>query len=219
VKPFPLSLGIVYAIFEPVTKRAKKIVGVCLSLPLFFVLWILFVWVFNPFHTHEHCIKISGSTLQSYAADHEGRFPYHTNGFGDALLLHVKEDALNYGDTNTGEYTVRFITGPGDDGKVFKDALRNSTAVPEEKCSRIYIQGLTETNNPQIALLFDKKSTRGGDHFRRPWGSLLREVCMLDGSMQTIREELWAAFSKRQIDLLVEEGIDSATAEHYYRIP
>ena len=29
------------------------------------------------------------------------------------------------------------------------------------------MQGLSDTNNPQIALVFDRYPTRGGDHFRR----------------------------------------------------
>jgi hypothetical protein len=101
---------------------------------------------------------------------------------------------------------------------VFREALKTGARIPEEKCSRIYIQGLSETNNPQIAILFDKKPTPGGDHFRRPWGPLLREVCMLDGSMEVIREENWPAFSRRQIELLVEDGMNRGAAEHYYRI-
>lgn len=199
--------------------RTKKATWVCISLPVLFVVSIFCIWKFNLFHTHEHCIKISGSALRTYASEHQGRFPYDTNGFGDALLLLVKEDALQMGDTNTGEYTVRFITGPGDNGKVFQDALRSGGHVPEEKCSRIYIQGLSESNNPDIAILFDKKSSRGGDHFRRPWGPLLREVCMLDGSMKTVPEEKWASFSKQQIQLLIQDGIKSSVAERYYGIP
>ena len=199
--------------------RAKKAIWVCLSLPVLFVLSTFCVWRFNPFHAHEHCIKISGSALRTYATDHDGKFPSHTNGFGDALLLLVKEDALQAGDTNTGEYTIRYITGPGDDGSVFKNALRSGGDVPEEKCSRIYVQGLTEASNPDIAILFDKKSSRGGDHFRRPWGRLLREVCMLDGSMKTIAEEKWESFSKEQIELLIQGGIKREAAERYYRNP
>lgn len=202
-----------------VTKRAKKIVWALLTLPALFALSIFLVWRLNLFHSHEHCIKVSGSGLRNYAIEHEGRFPFHTNGFGDALLLLVKEDAFQSGDTNIGEHTIRYIIGPGDKGTIFKDALRIGGNVPEGKCSRIYVQGLTETNNPDIAIFFDKKSTRGGDHFRRPWGPLLREVCMLDGSMKTVPEEKWEMFSKQQIELLVEEGIKREAAEQYYRIP
>ncbi|MGV3774435.1 MAG: hypothetical protein ACO1QB_16160, partial [Verrucomicrobiales bacterium] len=68
------------------------------------------------------------------------------------------------------------------------------------------------------ALLFDKKAIRGGDHYRRPWGPLLREVCMLDGSMMVIREDKWPEFASNQVELLVKEGIPRTTAQHYYTI-
>src|SRR6185295_9535901 len=100
-------------------------------------------------------------------------------------------------------------------GEIFSEALKTGARIPEDKCSRIYIQGLSENNNPDVAILFDKKPTPGGDHFRRPWGPLLREVCMLDGSMQVIREENWPSFSKNQIELLVQEGIERSTAKRY----
>lgn len=201
------------------TKRAKNVTWVLIVLLVLSVGSVFCVWRLNLFHTHEHCIKISGSALRTFATDHEGRFPYHTNGFGDALLLLVKEDALQMGDTNTGEYTIRFITGPGDDGRIFKEALKTGGDVPEEKCSRVYVQGLKESSNGNIAILFDRKSIAGGDHFRRPWGPLVREVCMLDGTMQTVPEEKWAAFSKEQIELLVEAGIERSIAEQYYQSP
>lgn len=199
------------------TRRAKRIMWVFLT-PFLLLIGLFGLWRFNLSRTHQHCIKNSGLALRQYASAHEGNFPVHTNGFGDALLLLIKEDAFDMGDTD-GEHTVRYITGPGDDGKMFKEALKSGADIPEEKCSRIYIQGLSETDNPQIAILFDKKSIPGGDHFRRLWGPLLREVCMLDGSMETVREEKWAEFAKNQIELLVQEGISRETAERYYRLP
>ena len=152
--------------------------------------------------------------LRIYASDHDGRYPFHTNGFGNALLQLIKEGAL---DNNEG--SVRYITGPGDNGQVFKDALKIDAPIPEERCSRVYVQGLSETNNHDIAVIFDKNSMPGGDHFRKPWGPLLREVCMVDGSMQVIREENWGSFASNQVELLVRQGLDRRTAEHYYKIP
>jgi hypothetical protein len=165
--------------------------------------------VFNVFHAHEHCIKETGLAFRDYALGHFGNLPADTNGFGNALLLLVK-----------GEYSsIGEITGPGDDGREFREALKTGAPIPDEKCSRIYIQGLSETNNPQIAILWDKKPTRGGDHFRRPWGPLLREACLLDGSMKVIPETSWAAFVSNQVELLVQDGMPRTTARHYYEIP
>jgi hypothetical protein len=172
--------------------------------------------VFNVFHAHEHCIKQSGLAFRTYALDHDGRLPYDTNGFGNALLLLVKGGYL--GDTD-GVYSIGPITGPGDKGEVFKRALKTGERIPEEKCSRVYIQGLSETNDLQIAILFDRKSCPGGDHFRRPWGPRLREISLLDGSMEVRSDKRWPEFASNQVDLLVQAGIPRAAAKKYYQLP
>ena len=44
--------------------------------------------VFNEsFLEHAHCIVGGGLSLDGYAAEHEGRFPFSTNGYGDALVM------------------------------------------------------------------------------------------------------------------------------------
>lgn len=198
-------------------RRTKWVLlGSLVCVPLLFVLAFVFVVFFNVFHAHEHCIKQTGLAFRLYAADHGGMFPSDTNGFGNALLLLVKGGFL--GDTN-GHYSIGPLTGPGDDGEVFREALRTGQRIPEEKCSRVYIQGLSEENNHQIVILFDKKPTPGGDHFRRPWGPLLREVCFVDGSMQCIQEDHWPAFSSNQVELLVQAGFHRSKAAHYFQIP
>jgi hypothetical protein len=94
--------------------------------------------------------------------------------------------------------------------------MKTGAHVPEERCTRAYVQGLSDTNNPEIALVFDRYPTRGGDHFRRPWGPRLRDVGMLDGSMVSVREEKWPEFRRKQIELLVAEGISRTQAEELY---
>lgn len=197
------------------TRRTKRVIWALILVPAFLVAAYVSMSVFNVFHAHEHCIKQAGVAFRTYALDNYGNYPYDTNGFGNALLLLVKGGYL--GDTN-GEY-IGPITGPGDDGSLFRQALKTGTRIPEQQCSRIYIQGLSETNNPEIAILWDKKSSPGGDHFRRPWGPLLREVCLLDGSMQIISEKSWAGFVSNQVELLVQDGIPRVTAQHYYETP
>jgi hypothetical protein len=163
-------------------------------------------------YSHQHCIKQAGLIFPLYAQDHSGQLPFSTNGFGNALLLLAGTDSTN-------DYTGGFIGclyGPGDDGHLYKEALKNHSILPEEKCSRVYIQGLSETNNPEICILFDRNSCRGGDHFRSPWGRRVREVCLLDGSMQIISDEHWPEFSRKQVELLVEAGFSRTNALHFY---
>lgn len=159
--------------------------------------------------SHAHCIKQIGLSFYTYAQDHGGKFPFHTNGYGDALLLLIRD----YGDHPA------TATGPGYDHAVFAGALTNHTDIPEVECGRVYVQGLAESDNPDIALLFDKLPSPGGDHchlLRRLWTPLGREVWTLGGGHTFIKETDWPHFSKQQKDLLVAEGFDRSTVEALY---
>jgi len=156
-------------------------------------------------HGHQHCIKATATALMNYAANNGGKYPFHTNGWGDALLLLVKS---NYAD-------ISLICGPNDDGRVFREALENGTDVSEELCSRVYVQGLSEENAAGVLVLFDRKSFPGGDHFcglREP----LREC--LDGnlSMTLLDDKLWPRFSRESVERLVELGFSREEAEAYF---
>ena len=173
------------------------------------VAFVAYGWIFYP--AHQHCIKESGTLFSFYEEAYNGRLPFDTNGFGDALMLLVKG-------TNGDPENWRYVTGVGDDGSVFRAALVSGAHIPEEKCSRIYVQGLSKTNDPSIAIFFDRYSSPGGDHFRRPWGPMTREACLLDGSMQIVAEAGWSRFSSNQVELLVQNGIPRSTAQHCYAL-
>ena len=199
------------AMTKPKRTWPKRLLIVCLVAA---VACVVYIWthplVFNEsFFSHAHCIPQAGLGLRQYALDHDGKFPTHTNGYGDALLLLL-----------AGDYTPSYaITGPGYDRLLFDNALTNNADVAEAECGRVYIQGLTETNNPEIAILFDKTPTPGGDHchlWRRLTAPLSRDVLLIDGSQRTIRESNWPEFSKNQIELLVQDGFDGAAAEAIY---
>jgi hypothetical protein len=163
--------------------------------------------VFNEsFMGHAHCMVGGGQSLTRYAREHGGQFPFHTNGYGDALVM------MESGWDST-------LTGPGYDTAVFERVRRTGEDAPEAEFGRVYVQGLTETNNPEIALLFDKLPTPGGDHchfLARLSAPLAREVWTIASGRQVIRESEWRAFAKRQIELLVAAGISREQAERYY---
>jgi hypothetical protein len=162
--------------------------------------------VFNEsFFGHAHCIKGGGLDLNVYAGEHFGRFPFHTNGYGDALLL-----------VNNGWDAA--LTGPGYDTQSFERARKTGENAPESEFGRVYVQGLRDTDNPEIAILFDKLPTPG-DHchgFRRLSAPLGREIWTIGGGMRFIPESRWQAFAKEQVELLVAAGIAREQAERYY---
>jgi hypothetical protein len=157
--------------------------------------------------THAHCIKYAGIHFHHYAAQHQGRFPSHPKGYANALLL-MDEDCFHA------------LTGPGYDAAPLREAKRSGRDLAEEECGRVYVQGLTVSSNPRIAMLFDKLPTPGGDHCSTVLGRLLspltREVCYVDGSMGIVRERDWPEFARSQVDLLVNEGFDRQEAERLF---
>jgi hypothetical protein len=170
-----------------------------------------YVWthpqVFNEsFWGHAHCMKGGGLSLVGYAREHDGRFPVHSNGYGDALLL-----------VNDGWDAA--LTGPGYDTEVFQRYRDSGGDAPESEFGRVYVQGLRDTNAGEIAILFDKRPTPGGDHchlLRRLFAPPGREVWTIGGGMRFIPENQWQAFSQQQIDLLVAAGMAPEQAEQYY---
>lgn len=161
--------------------------------------------VFNEsFFEHAHCWKMADGYLAQYAEEHGGRFPFHTNGYGDAVLL-------------IPDVWLGCFSGPGYDTKAWEEAQRTGGDVPEDLCGRVYVQGLSATNDPEIILLFDKIPTPG-DHrhlFSRIGAPLVRDVVKI-GGVDIVPESKWPAIAKRQIELLVAAGIAREQAEMYY---
>ena len=163
--------------------------------------------VFNEsFFAHAHCMKGGGLDLMGYAHAHGGHFPFHTNGYGDALVL-----------VNNGWDAA--LTGPGYDMRVFDRVRKTGEDAPESEFGRVYVQGLSNKDDPEIAILFDKLPTPGGDHchfFRRMVAPLGREVWTIGSAMRFIPESRWPVFAKEQVELLVTAGVARAQAEKYY---
>ncbi len=169
-------------------------------------------WVYIHLHplefisAHRHCIKIGGLQLASYADGHNGQFPTHPKGYGNALLL-VDEDSFP------------MLTGPGYDAKPFHKAKLSGQGLAEEDCGRVYVQGLKTTSNSDIAILFDKLPTPGGDHCHLPfrlWARLGREVWLINCTLLFVLESEWPEFAKKQVELLVKEGFNRQEAERLY---
>ncbi len=166
----------------------------------------LLIWHWG--RVHKHCIKLVGMSLNNYAAVNAGQFPFHTNGYPQALVKWARFEPWN----------VPSLVGVDDDGSWLTAAVTAGVPVNETNCTRIYVQGLSTTSDPRIAVLFDRYAVKGGDHFRGVSGQpFLREACLVDGSHEMISVARWPAFASNQVELLVQAGIPRVTAEDYYR--
>jgi hypothetical protein len=158
---------------------------------------------------HAHCMPQAGLAFRSYALDHQGRFPYSTNGYGDALLLMANEMGSFWGP----------LTGPGYDSRVFAEAARTGRHIPEQLCGRVYVQGLSTISDAKIAILFDKIAAPPDHcHFpRRLWAGFVREVCFVDGDWRMVPVAEWPDFARRQTELLLAAGFSRGQAEELYQ--
>jgi hypothetical protein len=157
--------------------------------------------------THSHCITQASLALREYAASHDGKFPYHPKGYGNALLL-LPEDCYHS------------LTGPGYDAAALREAKHTGRDLTEAECGRVYIQGLTSKSDGRIALLFDQRPTPGGDHCELParlWAPLGREVLSVEGGgPRFVSESEWPEFAREQVQLLVKEGFSRKEAERLF---
>lgn len=153
----------------------------------------------NRRYLHTHCIKQSFLLFAEYAATNDGRFPESERGFADALL--------QFSELMGDDSWIAFATNGKDDGSYFRNALESGEDIDESRCSRTYVQGLTEASNPAIAMLFDTEAIQGGDHlYMLPGQDRLREVMTVGGSMEKVKLAAWPAFAEQQQQLLLEEG-------------
>jgi hypothetical protein len=161
----------------------------------------------DAFLEHDHCIDMASGALLQYVLE-TGKYPAHTNGYGDALAL------------LSGNYVNGFgpLNGPGFDDEAIMRFIRSGKDVPEELCGRIYIQGFTTNNDAGIAILFDKLSSPG-DHvhgFKRMSSPYRRDVVFLGGGDDNVLDKDWAAFVRQQVELLVKAGFTRRDAYRLY---
>ena len=146
-------------------------------------------WKF-PYGWSHCCIKGMGLSLRTYAMDHDGRFP----AGGDAPEASLSLLYSNYVDA----YTLRGKTVPL---AVAQAALAKDGKLGPDSCGWHYVEGLTEADDPQIAILWDKVGLgHNGERLKRGG----HEVAFADGSGQVISGARWPEFLENQRQLLAK---------------
>lgn len=143
-----------------------------------------------------------------YANSNQGRFPESDKGWGDALL--------KLGDLEERDMWIPFIVGVDDDGSHLVEAMKHGLNVDENRCTRVYVQGLSDKSNPSIAIHFDRDSEPGGDHFRNRFAEPVRELITVAGSHRMIKDPDWQQHVESQRKLLEEEGFPQERIDEIY---
>ncbi|HOC57208.1 MAG TPA: hypothetical protein PKI20_16435 [Verrucomicrobiota bacterium] len=157
--------------------------GVCL-----FLYWN---WKY-PYGMSHCCIKGVSLALVTYAQDHGGHFPAGDDTPEASLSLLYS----NYID-------AYWLSGKTVPLEVVKAALAGKGKLGPDSCGWHYVEGLTQADAPEIAILWDKvglghsgERLRGGGH----------EVAFVDGSTQLIRGARWLEFLEKQKQLLAQRN-------------
>ena len=129
-------------------------------------------------------------SLVTYAEDHGGRFPAGGDT-PEASLSLLYSNLVN-------AYTLRGKTVPVE---VAQAALARDGKLGPDSCGWHYVEGLTEADDPEIAMLWDKVGL-GHNGARLQRGG--HEVAFVDGSTQIIRGAKWPEFLERQKKLLAQ---------------
>lgn len=143
-------------------------------------------WRF-PYGWSHCCIAGLGTALRIYALDHNGHFP--TGGDTPEASLGLLYS--NYVDA----YTLRGKTVPL---RVTEAALRQNGKLGPDSCGWHYVEGLPESDSPQIAIVWDKVGL-GHNGERIKVGG--HEILYLDGSHRVISALKWPEFLEEQKQL------------------
>lgn len=141
-----------------------------------------------PYGSSHCCILIVGAGLDRYAEDHGGIFPRGESSPEASLSLLYKEGL----DANA----LRGMTVPEETTRAL---LESGHLLTPTTCGWHYVEGLTKSDDPQLALLWCKEALQH-DGSRGKSGS--REVIMLDGSRTSISAAKWPGFLANQKKLL-----------------
>ncbi len=185
----------------------KRYLGIGILVILASIAALTYQWAFPP--AHQHCIKQAILLFSFYASENDGRFPESEKGWGDALLKLGEIDEES-------DYWIPYIVGIDDDGSHLLNAIAQGSDVDETRCTRVYVQGLTQNSHSKTTILFDRESEPGGDHFRCRFREPLREIITVGGSHKMIKDRDWPEYVKKQRELLRDQGFNEAKIDEIY---
>ncbi len=151
-----------------------------------FLIWRYIENMF-PYGRSHCCSKVLGGVLCSYARDHNGFFPAGGR---------TPEASLSFLYTNG--LQAEILRGKTVPLKVTQAALDKDGVLDPESTGWHYVEGLTEMDDPRIAIAWDKVGL--GHNGQRMNGG--HEVVLTDGSTMLVSRAAWPGFLAEQERLL-----------------
>jgi hypothetical protein len=174
-------------------------VGVLLSIVLGLGVLIASVRYYEstqyPYGWSHCCDKGLMLGLMQYAADHNGKYPAgEATPEASLSLLYPK-----YADEN-------LLRGKSVPLETVERLLKQGKRLTPDTCGWHYVEGLTDGDEHELAILWDKAGLNHNGRYLRHGG---HEVTFLDGHSEYIPEAEWAAFLKNQAELLAKRKPES----------
>lgn len=127
--------------------------------------------------------------METYAQDHDGRFPAGERSPEASLSLLYREQL-------TDPYT---LAGKGVPREKAKTILESGGLLDPDTCGWHYVEGLTKADDPRLAILWDKNRLGHNGQRTKDGGC---EVVTVGNGREYISAEKWAAFMAEQEQLL-----------------
>lgn len=146
-----------------------------------------YLWYKNrfPYGPSHCCLKAIGLSLRLYSRDNDDRFP----SGGPTPEASLSMLLPSYCDLNT-------LKGKTVKLEAAKAALDRDGVLDSNSCGWIYVEGLNESDSPEMPILWDRVPGLGHNGQRiRDNG---REVLFVDGHTEWISGARWADFLSRQ---------------------
>jgi len=143
-----------------------------------------------PYGAKHACLKCLGFSLLNYAEQHDGRFPAGGGCPEASLSLLYREHYL------VDAYTLSGKTKSTEDAR---EILERGELLGPETCDWHYVEGLTLSDDPRLALVWDKVGL-GHDGQRLPEGG--HSVWRLHGPEEVIPGSKWQEFLEEQARLM-----------------
>jgi hypothetical protein len=174
-------------------KKKSKMIGCGIAL---FVLTMLIFWAVSwyrhkyPYGNRHICLKAIGLSIRMYSNRYNGHFPAGKESPEASISLLYTEGDLEHCDLLSGKSML-----PEKAEKV----LKAGGMMDNESCSWHYVEGLTERDSVDFAIVWDK--VLGLGHHSQLTSDGSTEVLYLDGHTAYIKASEWDDFLKKQEEL------------------